>query len=127
MPLKKDKENTKLKKIVKRESRNTNKELSKTKSTKKDSKEWMFVCNLNNRNRKTIIQTIEISLLIIIFVWIVIIIHKINSLNEQNIIYNWWIKNYKELNSVYKSPEYKEYIENEIEDLKKQLNNKEIN
>jgi len=127
MPLKKDKENTKLKKIVKRESTNTNKELSKTKSTKKDSKEWMLVCNLNNRNKKTIIQTIEISLLIIIFVWIVIIIHKINSLNEQNIIYNWWIKNYKELNSVYKSPEYKEYIENEIEDLKKQLNNKEIN
>ena len=127
MPLKKDKENTKLKKIVKKKSTITNKELSKTKSTKKDSKEWMLVCNLNNRNRKTIIQTIEISLLIIIFVWIVIIIHKINSLNEQNIIYNWWIKNYKELNSVYKSPEYKKYIENEIEDLKKQLNNKEIN
>jgi hypothetical protein len=55
-----------------------------------------------------------------------ILINKINQINKWTLLYNWGIENYNNLESVYESQEYKEYIENEINDLKKQLNNKEI-
>jgi hypothetical protein len=55
-----------------------------------------------------------------------ILISKINQINKWTLLYNWGIENYNNLKSVYESQEYKEYIENEINDLKKQLNNKEI-
>ena len=93
---------------------------------KKDNQEWTKIFNIWNWNHKTRIRAIIIFLISINLVLTLILINKINQINKWTLLYNWGIENYNNLESVYESQEYKEYIENEINDLKKQLNNKEI-
>lgn len=70
-----------------------------------------------------IIHTIEIVLLIINFIMLCFLAIKVTEINNWTITWNWWKENYEELKTIYKSTEYKEYINNEIINLKDQLNN----
>ena len=127
MPLKKDKKNTENKKDEKvKVKKDSIKKISAKKITKKDNQEWTKTHNIGNWNHKTRIRTIIIFLISINLILTLILINKINQINKWTLIYNWGIENYNNLKSVYESQEYKEYIENEINDLKKQLNDKEI-
>ena len=127
MPLKKDKKNTENKKDEKvKVKKDSIKKISAKKITKKDNQEWTKTHNIGNWNHKTWIRMIIIFLISINLILTLILINKINQINKWTLIYNWGIENYNNLKSVYESQEYKEYIENEINDLKKQLNDKEI-
>lgn len=127
MPLKKDKKNTENKKDEKlKTKRDSSKKISTKKITKKDNQEWTKIFNIKNRNHKTRIKAIILLLLSINLILTLVLINKINQINKWTLLYNWGTENYSNLKSVYESQEYKEYIENEINDLKKQLNDKEI-
>ncbi len=126
MPLKKDKKNTENKKDEKLKVKKDSNKISTRKIVKKDNQEWTKIFNIWNWNHKTRIRAIIIFLISINLVLTLILINKINQINKWTLLYNWGIENYNNLESVYESQEYKEYIENEINDLKKQLNNKEI-
>ena len=127
MPLKKDKKNTESKKDEKlKVKKDSNKKLSTKKITKKDNQEWTNIINSKNWNYKTRIRVIIIFLISINLILTLVLINKINQINKWTLLYNWGTENYNNLKSVYESQEYKEYIENEINDLKKQLDNKEI-
>lgn len=126
MPLKKDKKNTENKKDEKLKAKKDSNKISTRKIVKKDNQEWTKIFNIWNWNHKTRIRAIIIFLISINLVLTLILINKINQINKWTLLYNWGIENYNNLESVYESQEYKEYIENEINDLKKQLNNKEI-
>ena len=126
MPLKKDKKNTENKKDEKLKVKKDSNKISTRKIVKKDNQEWTKIFNIWNWNHKTRIRAIIIFLISINLVLTLILINKINQINKWTLLYNWGIENYNNLKSVYESQEYKEYIENEINDLKKQLNNKEI-
>ena len=126
MPLKKDKKNTENKKDEKLKVKKDSNKISTRKIVKKDNQEWTKIFNIWNWNHKTRIRAIIIFLISINLVLTLILISKINQINKWTLLYNWGIENYNNLESVYESQEYKEYIENEINDLKKQLNNKEI-
>ena len=127
MPLKKDKKNTENKKDEKlKTKRDNSKKISTKKITKKDNQEWTKIFNIKNWNHKTRIKAIILLLLSINLILTLVLINKINQINKWTLLYNWGTENYSNLKSVYESQEYKEYIENEINDLKKQLNDKEI-
>ena len=126
MPLKKDKKNTENKKDEKLKVKKDSNKISTRKIVKKDNQEWTKIFNIWNWNHKTRIRAIIIFIISINLVLTLILISKINQINKWTLLYNWGIENYNNLESVYESQEYKEYIENEINDLKKQLNNKEI-
>lgn len=127
MPLKKDKKNTETKEIEKVIwKKETGKRISTNKVKNKSISKKDKSDTIRNRDYKTWIKVIGLSLLIINLISVIILIHKINQINKWTLLYNWWIENYNNLKTVYDSPEYKEYILNEINDLKKQLNNKEI-
>lgn len=127
MPLKEDKKNTENKKDEKlKVKKDSNKKLSTKKITKKDNQEWTNIINSKNWNYKTRIRVIIIFLISINLILTLVLINKINQINKWTLLYNWGTENYNNLKSVYESQEYKEYIENEINDLKKQLDNKEI-
>jgi len=127
MPLKKDKKNTENKKDEKlKTKRDNSKKISTKKITKKDDQEWTKIFNIKNWNHKTRIKAIILLLLSINLILTLVLINKINQINKWTLLYNWGTENYSNLKSVYESQEYKEYIENEINDLKKQLNDKEI-
>lgn len=127
MPLKKDKKNTENKKDEKlKTKRDNSKKISTKKNTKKDDQEWTKIFNIKNWNHKTRIRAIILLLISINLILTLVLINKINQINKWTLLYNWGTENYSNLKSVYESQEYKEYIENEINDLKKQLNNKEI-
>lgn len=127
MPLKKDKKNTENKKDEKlKTKRDSSKKISTKKITKKDNQEWTKIFNIKNWNHKTRIKAIILLLLSINLILTLVLINKINQINKWTLLYNWGTENYSNLKSVYESQEYKEYIENEINDLKKQLNDKEI-
>ena len=127
MPLKKDKKNTETKEIEKVIwKKETGKRISTNKVKNKSISKKNKSETIRNRDYKTWIKVIGLSLLIINLIAVIILIHKINQINKWTLLYNWWIENYNNLKTVYDSPEYKEYILNEINDLKKQLNNKEI-
>ena len=127
MPLKKDKKNTENKKDEKlKVKKDSNKKISTKKITKKDNQEWINIINSKNWNYKTRIRVIIIFLISINLILTLVLINKINQINKWTLLYNWGTENYNNLKSVYESQEYKEYIENEINDLKKQLDNKEI-
>ena len=126
MPLKKDKKNTENKKDEKLKVKKDSNKISTRKIVKKDNQEWTKIFNIWNWNHKTRIRAIIIFLISINLVLTLTLINKINQINKWTLLYNWGIENYNNLESVYESQEYKEYIENEINDLKKQLNNKEI-
>ncbi len=70
-----------------------------------------------------IIHITEIVLLIINFIILCFLAIKVAEISNWTITWNWWNENYKELKIIYNSPEYKEYISNEIMNLKDQLNN----
>ena len=127
MPLKKDKKNTETKEIEKVIwKKKTEKRISTNKAKNKSISKKNKSDTIRNRDYKTWIKVAGLSLLIINLIAVIILIHKINQINKWTLLYNWWIENYNNLKTVYDSPEYKEYILNEINDLKKQLNNKEI-
>ena len=127
MPLKKDKKNTETKEIEKVIwKKETEKRISTNKAKNKSISKKNKSDTIRNRDYKTWIKVAGLSLLIINLIAVIILIHKINQINKWTLLYNWWIENYNNLKTVYDSPEYKEYILNEINDLKKQLNNKEI-
>ena len=127
MPLKKNKKNTETKEIEKVIwKKETGKRISTNKVKNKSISKKNKSETIRNRDYKTWIKVIGLSLLIINLIAVIILIHKINQINKWTLLYNWWIENYNNLKTVYDSPEYKEYILNEINDLKKQLNNKEI-
>ncbi len=127
MPLKKDKKNTENKKDEKlKVKKDSSKKISTKKITKKDNQEWTNIINSKNWNYKTRIRVIIIFLISINLILTLVLINKINQINKWTLLYNWGTENYNNLKSVYESQEYKEYIENEINDLKKQLDNKEI-
>ena len=127
MPLKKDKKNTETKEIEKVIwKKETEKRISTNKAKNKSISKKNKSDTIRNRDYKTWIKVAGLSLLIINLIAVIILIHKINQINKWTLLYNWWIENYNNLKTVYDSPEYKEYILNEINDLKKQLKNKEI-
>lgn len=126
MPLKKDSEK---KPTTKKETNATNK-VRKAKSI------VLEVQNVENTNHVTkndtcktkkcyhwIIHITEIVLLIINFMILCFLAIKVSEISNWTITWNWWNENYKELKIIYNSPEYKEYISNEIMNLKDQLNN----
>ena len=127
MPLKKDKKNTETKEIEKVIwKKETGKRISTNKVKNKSISKKDKAYTIRKQDYKMRIKVIGLSLLIINLIAVIILIHKINQINKWTLLYNWWIENYNNLKTVYDSPEYKEYILNEINDLKKQLNNKEI-
>lgn len=127
MPLKKDKKNTETKEIEKVIwKKETGKRISTNKVKNKSISKKDKAYTIRKQDYKMWIKVIGLSLLIINLIAVIILIHKINQINKWTLLYNWWIENYNNLKTVYDSPEYKEYILNEINDLKKQLNNKEI-
>ena len=127
MPLKKDKKNTETKEIEKVIwKKETEKRISTNKVKNKSISKKDKAYTIRKQDYKMRIKVIGLSLLIINLIAVIILIHKINQINKWTLLYNWWIENYNNLKTVYDSPEYKEYILNEINDLKKQLNNKEI-
>lgn len=127
MPLKKDKKNTETKEIEKVIwKKETGKRISTNKVKNKSISKKDKAYTIRKQDYKMRIKVIGLSLLIINLIAVIILIHKINQINKWTLLYNWWIENYNNLKTVYDSPEYKEYILNEINELKKQLNNKEI-
>ena len=120
MPLKKDKKNTEDKKDKKVKSRKETTKERSNEGIKEDLPKETKVCCIKW------LRTIELILLVINLIATIILIQKVNQINKWTLLYNWWIENYNNLKTVYDSPEYKDYILNEINDLKKQLNNKEI-
>jgi len=126
MPLKKD--------IEKKPS--TKKTASTTNKVRKAKSIVLEVQNTENTNHITkndtckkakcyhwIIHITEIALLIINFIILCFLTIKVSEISNWTITGNWWEENYKELKTIYSSPEYKEYINNEIINLKDQLNN----
>ena len=129
MPLKKDKKNTENKKDEKiklKKEAVIKKSTKKTKEIKENLSKKTKICCVKNRNYKIWFEIIVLILLLTNLIVIIMLIYKINQINKWTLLYNWGIENYNNLKSVYDSPEYKEYILNEINDLKKQLNDKEI-
>ena len=126
MPLKKDTEN-------KSSTKKTTNKVRKAKSI------VLEVQNKENTNHaikndtcKTkkcyhwIIHTTEIILLIVNLIVLCFLTIKVSEIYDWNIIGNWWEENYREIKTIYSSPEYKEYISNEINNLKDQLNNNTV-
>lgn len=118
MPLKKDKENTGKVREWKTKQRTT-----KRTSTKKEIK--IELPDIPKINYKLCIKIIGFVILLTNLILSIIIIKKLNQMNNWTLLYNWGTENYTRLNTIYWSQEYKEYIGNEISDLEKQLHETE--
>ena len=123
MPLKKDVEKLENKKsdrnITKKTNASSKKEsiTAKVQNTKKNTSQYC----------KSYINHIIITLLILnLIIWIILIC-KLNKIQNRTILGNWWEDNFELLQWIYKSDKYKTYIHNEILDLENQLNEKESN
>ena len=118
MPLKKDKEHAGKVREWKTKQRTT-----KRTSTKKEIK--IELPEIPKINYKLCIKIIGFVILLTNLILSIIIIKKLNQMNNWTLLYNWGTENYTRLNTIYWSQEYKEYIGNELNDLEKQLHETE--
>ena len=105
------------------ENERLNKEQKKELVLKKEIK--IELPDIPKINYKLCIKIIGFVILLTNLILSIIIIKKLNQMNNWTLLYNWGTENYTRLNTIYWSQEYKEYIENEINDLEKQLHETE--